>query len=149
MSTTLTTEECAPGVAQQRECQTGPRASPEESRRSSAQFARWAHVGEGQLEARTSVDELNLGYLQVKGLLELLQDHRDVHNQRGAPGSRRPPRPTSPCCSCSPHELCLKPNTPTRIQHRAVQSWKCPPALMPPWKQCNRSEIVHELSNPN
>ena len=32
--------------------------------------------------------------------------------------------------SSGPHEPCLKPNTPNRTQHRAVQSWRCPQALM-------------------
>ena len=42
-----------------------------------------------------TVDELNLGHLQVKELLELLQDHRDVYNRRAALG-RRTPRPAAP-----------------------------------------------------
>ena len=51
---------------------TSPRAAPEESRRSSVQFALWVPVSAAKQEYPTIVVELDLGHFQVKALLELV-----------------------------------------------------------------------------
>ena len=93
MSTTLTTEDCAPCVAQQRACQ---EPVQEQHLESLCGQLHSLHCGYTSLEhnrkVHHSVDELNLGHLQVKAL----HGHRDVHNRRRAPGSRRPPRRPPP-----------------------------------------------------
>ena len=68
-----------------------PRAAPEESRRRTAQFALWVLVS---TRKTATVDELNLGHLQVK-LLGIFAAWSQGRHRRTAPRSRRPPRPAS------------------------------------------------------
>ena len=97
MSTTLTSEDCAPVVAQQRECQT---RSKNGTSRISTVILHSLHCGNTSLEhnwkVHHSVDELELGHVIEEELLELVAAWSQGRTNRRAAPERRPLRPAPP-----------------------------------------------------